>query len=99
MIHVREHSARLLKEKSSEQLHGNTDIIPSHLHLFTAADLSLPYHRVPLFKPCARAPVINIRMRWRKIFEVEQYSSNKFSDECHPKIFPLQKKANYGTTH
>ena len=43
-IHVREHSARLLKEKSSEQLDGTIDIIPSHMQLFTAADLSLPSH-------------------------------------------------------
>ena len=36
--------------------------------------------------------------RWRNIFVVEQYSSNTFLDnECHPKIFPLQKTANYGS--
>ena len=31
------------------------------------------------------------------MFVLEQYSSNKFSvNECRPKIFPRQKKANYG---
>ena len=94
---------RLLKEKGSERLHGTIDIISSHLQLFTAADLSLPSHRVPLFTPCGCSPSCskypNEKMlRWRKTFEVEQYSSNKYSDdECRPKIFPIRKKANYGS--
>ena len=74
-------------------IEGNT----SHLQLFTAVDLSSLSHRVPRFTPCARAPVLNIRIyekifRWRKIYIVEQYSSNKFLDECGSKIFPLRKK-------
>ena len=64
-----EHSARLLKEKGSERLHGTIDIIPPNLKLFTAADLSLPSHRVPLFTPRVRAPILNIRMR--KYFDGE----------------------------
>ena len=60
---MREHSARLLKGKSSERLHGTIDIIPSHLQLFTAADLSSPSHRVLLFTPHVCAPILNIRMR------------------------------------
>ena len=62
-IHVREHSAHLLKEKDSERLHGTIDTIPSHLQFFTAADLSSPFHRVQLFTPRVRAPILNIRMR------------------------------------
>ena len=32
-----------------------------------------------------------------KFFVLEQCLTNKFSDnECHPKMFPLQKKNNYG---
>ena len=54
---------RLLEEQSSERLHGTIDIIPSHLQLFTAADLSSPSHRVPLFTPCVRPPALNIRIR------------------------------------
>ena len=50
-MHVREHSVRLLKEKGSERLHGTIDIIPSHLQLFTAAELSSPSHHIPLFAP------------------------------------------------
>ena len=57
---MQEHSARLFKEKSSERLHGTIDIIPSHLQLFTTADLSSPYHCVMLFTPCVRAPILNI---------------------------------------
>ena len=53
-IHFQEHIAHLLKEKSSERLHGAIDITPSHLQLFTAADLSSPSHRVPLFTPRVR---------------------------------------------
>ena len=59
----------LLKEKGSEWLHGTIDIMPSHLQLFTAADLSSPSHRVPLFTPRVRSPVLNIRMR--KCFDGE----------------------------
>ena len=62
-IHVWEHSAHLLKEKSSEWLHGTIDIIPSHMHLLTAADLSLPSHHVPLFTPCVHALVLNIHIK------------------------------------
>ena len=69
---MREHSARSLKEKGSEWLHGTTDIIPSHFQLFTAADLSSPSHRVPLFTPRVHAPVLNIRMR--KCFDGEIFS-------------------------
>ena len=72
-IHVWEHSACLLKEKSSERLHGTIDIIPSHLQLFAAADLSSPSHRVPLFTPRVRALVLNIRMR--KCFDEENFWS------------------------
>ena len=43
---MKEHSARLLKEKGIERLHGTIDIIPSHLQLFTATDLSSPFHHV-----------------------------------------------------
>ena len=87
---MREHSARSLKEKGSERLHGTIDIIPSHLQLFTAADLSSPSHHVPLFTPRVRAPVLNIRMRkcfdGEKVFVAEQYSSNTFSgNEFRPK--------------
>ena len=96
---MQEHSACLLKENGSERLHGTIDIIPSHFKLFTAADLSSPSHRVPLFTPRAHVPILNIRiermLRWRNIFLVEQYSSKKFS-ECRPKIFPLLNNANYG---
>ena len=56
-------AGRLLKEKNSERLHGVIDVIPSRLQLFTAADLSSPSHRVPLFTPRVSAPVLNIRMR------------------------------------
>ena len=71
------------------------------LAVFTAADLSSPSHRVPLFTPRVHAPVLNIRIekmfRWRKTFVVEQYSRNKFLDnECRPKTSPRRKKANYG---
>ena len=69
LIYVQEH-VRLLTEKSSERLHGTIDIIPSHLQLFTAADLSSPSHRVPLFR--VHAPVLNIRMR--KCFDGEHFS-------------------------
>ena len=63
---------RLLKEKGSERLHGTIDIIPSHMQLFTAADLSSPSHRVLLFTPCVRSPVLNIRIR--KCFDGEIFS-------------------------
>ena len=66
---MREHSVCLLKEKSSKLFHGTVDIIPSHLQLFTAADLSSPSHRVPLFTPHVRAPILKIRMR--KCFDGE----------------------------
>ena len=56
---------RLLKEKGSERLHGTIDIIPSHLQLFTAADVSSPPHCAPLFTPRVCTPVLNIRMRKR----------------------------------
>ena len=71
LIHVREHCVHLLKEKGSERRHGTIDITSSHLQLFTAADLSSPSHRVPLFTPRVRAPVLNIlkygeKFRWKK---------------------------------
>ena len=72
---MREHSACLLKEKGSERLHGTIDIIPSHLQLFAAADLSSPSHRVPLHTMCSRSrskyPYEKM-FRWKK-FPMEQY--------------------------
>ena len=71
-IHVREHSAHLLEEEGSERLHGTIDITPSRLQLFTAADLSSPSHRVPLFTPRVCASFLNIRIR--KCFDGENVS-------------------------
>ena len=67
-----EHSGCLLKEKGSEWLHSTIDIIPSHLQLFTPADLSSPSHRVPLFTLHVRDPVLNIRTR--KYFDGEKFA-------------------------
>ena len=93
---MQEHSARLLKEKSSDRLHSTIDI-PSHLQLLTAADLSL---RTAVCTTCSRS-CSKYRMRKcfnGEIFVVEQYSSTKLSNnECRPKIFSLRKKANYGS--
>ena len=43
---------------------------------------------------CSRSKYPNEKMfRWRNIFVVKYYSSNKFSsNECRPKIFPRPKK-------
>ena len=63
---MRDYSVRLLKEKSSERLHGTIDIIPSHVHLITAADLSSPFHHAPLFTPCVRT--LNLKSFAEEIF-------------------------------
>ena len=68
LIYLREHSAHLLKEKSSERLHGTIDIIlytfTCTCQLFTVSDLSSPSHRVPCSHPVGvRATALNIRMR------------------------------------
>ena len=63
-IDVREHSCVFIERKGQR--------VASRYQLFTAADLSLPSHCVPLFIQCVCASILNIRMR--KCFDGEIFS-------------------------
>ena len=97
LIYLREHSAHLLKEKSSERLHGTIDIIIIYLHMHLPIvhcfRLELAFPPRTVFTPCGCSRYRS-KYPYEKCFDgekyfVEQYLSEKFSGECRTKICPL----------